>query len=258
MVSALSETELPSVSLILPAYNLGDRIEQTINTARRTLSAFVLNYEIIVIDDGSSDDTYERAKSLSDDRVKVIRNPVNQGKGYSFKRGVEEATCTYIMLSDADMDINMSKIISYINALRLYDIVVASKRNRQSTYKAPLARKFLSAAFNALVDAMMGLNVSDTQTGLKAFKTDSIKRIMQFVTVKRYAFDVEMLVVAKLLDLKIVEMPVSVNLDKMFRVKNILYMMVDLLGIYYRYRIIKWYQKNLSNASPKYKPIVRI
>lgn len=241
----------------MPAYNLGDRIELSIRAATKVLGALVSDYEIIVIDDGSSDDTYERVMRISDSHIRVFRNAINRGKGFSFKRGVEEAACTCLILSDADMDVR-SNVLSYVGALREYDMVIASKRNHLSTYEAPLMRKFLSAAFNALVDAMMGLKVSDTQTGLKAFKTDSIKRIMQFVTVRRYAFDVELLVVAKLLDLRIVEMPVSVKLDKMFKAKNILYMLVDLLGIFYRYRIIKWYQKNLSNSTPKYQPIVRI
>jgi glycosyltransferase involved in cell wall biosynthesis len=248
----------PSVSLIMPAYNLGEKIESSINVSRQVLDGLSLNYEIIVVDDGSRDDTYRRVKDMSDNRIKLIRNPDNMGKGFSFKRGVELATGDYIVLSDADAEIDSFKIASYLKALQHHDLVIASKRLRSSIYNAPAMRKLLSAVFNAVVDIMMGMRFSDTQTGLKAFRSDGIKKIMKFVTVKRYAFDVEILVVAKLLNLKTLEMPVMVNLNKMFRVRNIMYMVIDILGIFYRYRIIRWYQQNLSKVDPDYVPIVRI
>ncbi|MDG6925606.1 MAG: glycosyltransferase family 2 protein [Nitrososphaerota archaeon] len=250
--------EQPKISLIMPAYQLADKIEASIFHAKQMLEQLMQNYEVIVVDDGSVDATYENASRLSDDRVKVIRNSKNQGKGYSFKRGIEESTGAYVILSDADMDVNPSKIALYLEALKKHDIVVASKRLPSSSYSAPLVRKFLSASFNALVDVMMGLRISDTQTGLKAFRSDAIKRIMQFVSVKRYAFDVEVLVVGKLLGYGTIELPVSVSLSKRFSLRNVMYMLIDLLGIFYRYRIIRWYQKNLSTATPTYKPIVRI
>src|SRR5580692_4077893 len=116
----------PIVSLIMPAYNLGENIESSINASRRVLDGLALNYEIIVIDDGSSDNTRQRVEDMSDNRVKLIRNPDNMGKGFSFKRGVERATGDYVVLSDADAEIDSFKIVSYLNALQHHDLVIAS------------------------------------------------------------------------------------------------------------------------------------
>lgn len=248
----------PEISLIMPAYNLGDKIESAILAAKETLDKLRRDYEIIVIDDGSFGNTYQRAKTSSDRRIKFVRNSVNQGKGFSCRRGVELAGGDFVVLSDADLEIDIHTIASYLNALRDHDVVIASKRHPLSSYDAPLMRRLLSASFNAVVKIMMGLKCSDTQTGLKAFRSDEIKKIMKFVSVKRYAFDVEVLVVAKLMNLRTIEMPVSIKLGRRFKVRSVMYMVIDLLGIFYRYRVIRWYQQNLSNGSPSYRPIVKI
>ncbi len=216
------------------------------------------SYEIIVVDDGSTDDTFERALASSDGSVKVVRNGLNQGKGLAFKTGVEYASGDYVVLSDADMEVNTAHIMLYMNALLVGDVIIASKRHPLATYRAPAMRKFLSAGFNILSSVLTGVWVSDTQTGLKAFKREHLKRIVRLVLVKRFAFDVEMLVLAKLLDLKIVEVPANISQGRGFSKRAILFMLIDLLGIAYRLRILKWYQKNLQMVSPQYDPLLRL
>jgi len=125
-------------------------------------------------------------------------------------------------------------------------------------YKAPVMRKFLSLSFNTVVKLLTGIKLGDTQTGLKAFKTKHLKTIMNVIVVKRYTWDVEALLVANLLKLKVAESPVYIKQDSRFSSKAVLNMFVEILGITYRYRILRWYQKNLGKQNPEYKPLIRI
>jgi hypothetical protein len=106
-----------------------------------------------------------------------------------------------------------------------------------------------------LREAVAGVRVSDTQSGFKAFRSEALAKAMSLVSVKHYAFDVELLAVAKLLKLRIVEVPVRIRLGSLFSARQVVRMLVDLLGITYRLRVIRWYQKNLYNARATYRPI---
>ncbi len=246
------------ISIIMPAYNESDKIADAIIRLENELLKVTDDYEIIVVDDGSSDDTYERVKSMSNPNVKIIRNRRNMGKGYAFKKGVSISTGEYVILADADLEISFHEIEKYVRILRYFNIIIGSKRHPESIYIAPIMRKILSLCFNMMVRLFTGVKVSDTQTGFKAFRGDAIRRIMKLVLVKRYAFDVELLAVANLLNMRIYEMPVVIIQGKGFPLKSILYMLIDLMGIIYRLRIKKWYQKNLQNGKPKYKPILNL
>lgn len=206
-----------------------------------------MSYEIIVVDDGSSDNTYKKVKALEDgESIRVLKNGVNVGKGFSIKKGVVVAKGKYTVFIDADLEIDPIQIKKFVTALEKVDVVVASKRHPNANYEAPLIRKFLSFCFHLLVIFLAGIRVSDTQSGLKAFRTSAIKKVMKVVTVKRYAFDVEVLAVAQLLKLRVAEVPVKIKLGKLFSVKAAINMFVDLLGVTYRLRVIKWYQENLN------------
>ncbi|HIQ13730.1 MAG TPA: glycosyltransferase [Thermoprotei archaeon] len=244
------------ISIVMPAYNLRDRIKESINKVCGVLNSLDYEYEIIVVDDGSIDNTYEEVINLGNKRVRVYKNFRNVGKGFAVKKGILMSRGEYVILLDADMEIKYSDIIYYIDALKHFDIVIASKWHPESVYRAPIMRKILSLAFHWMVRLLTGIDVSDTQTGLKAFRGDIARLIMRIILVKRYAFDVEILAVAKLLDLKICEKPVKVVLNKGFPIKSILYMIIDLLGIVYRLRILKWYQGNISKLDIKYKPLI--
>ena len=107
-------------------------------------------------------------------------------------------------------------------------------------------RRLLSHGFNILAKLLTGVPVKDTQTGIKALRRDAFQNIFSRLCVKRYAFDVELLVLAKIYNLKIVEVPVNLNIDEPFNLQNILHMFLDLLGITYRLRIKKWYQRGIA------------
>ncbi|MEM2608803.1 MAG: glycosyltransferase, partial [Thermoproteota archaeon] len=235
----------PSISLIMPAYELEDRIAEAIKKVEKTVSALTSEYEIIVIDDGSRDGTYlKMIEYAKNPRIKVYRHPVNLGKGAAIKTGAMNATMKYTVFLDADMEIDPQDLRSLVEALRHNDLVVCSKRHPDSVYRAPLARKFLSVSFNTLVKLVMGIRLGDTQTGFKAFRTESLRKIIRTIVVKKYAFDVEVLAIANMLNMRIAETPVRIEQKSMFSFKAAMQMLIDLMGIFYRLRVIRWYQKN--------------
>ncbi len=233
------------VSLVMPAYNEEASIEKIIAQVDRVLQDTALRYELILVDDGSHDTTRKRAMNSYqyNGNLKVVSYPVNQGKGYAVKKGFSLASGDIVIFLDSDLDIDPNQINSYIRALKYGDLVIASKRHPQSVVEVPFLRRFLSYGFNTLVNLLTGLKVHDTQTGLKAVRRKELEPVFSVLLVRRFAFDVELLTVANLYGLKIVELPVKMRLTNvLFNPYQIWNMFVDLLGITYRLRVIKWYK----------------
>jgi glycosyltransferase involved in cell wall biosynthesis len=248
----------PMVSIIMPAYNVEDSVVDSVEMVKRAMAGVTEDYEVIVVNDGSVDGTEKMLKRNEDSRVKIVNHRVNLGKGAAIKTGAEHATGEYTIILDADKDIDVKNVRSYIDALKKYDIVVGSKRHPNSIYQAPFLRKVLSVGFNALVKMLLGIRVGDTQTGFKAFRTRYLKRIMKVIVVKRYSWDAEALAVANLLRLRVAEAPVHIRQEKLFRFRDVLRMFLEVLGIVYRLRVLKWYQKNIGKEEPRYKLLLRI
>ncbi len=248
----------PKISVIMPAYNEEAHIAQSIRRAMAHLEGLVRPYEIIVVDDGSTDGTCREAKRAGrNPHLRVVGYPRNQGKGFAVKYGVKHITGDFVVFMDSDADVEPDLIEQYLTILKENDIAIASKRHPDSRVSAPILRKFLSHGFHGLVMVLTGVRVSDTQSGFKAFRREALTDIMNLVSVKRYAFDVEMLTVARLLKLRIAELPVRIQLGSLFSVRQVVRMLVDLLGITYRLRVIRWYQRNLHNHQAHYKPIIK-
>lgn len=234
------------VSVIMPAYNEADVIRESISSVKKCFQSFCPNHEIIVVDDGSVDETRRRASETGEKLVKVVGYNANQGKGHALKVGSRVATGDLTFLIDSDSEIWPGDLQDYLSALDNADIVIGSKRHPRSIVHAPVPRKFLSIAFNLIERILVGVRATDTQAGLKAARTSALNRIMPLLSVKRYAFDAELLAIATLLNLKILELPVQVNLKASFRTKEVFRMLIDILGIAYRLRIRRWYQKELT------------
>ena len=246
------------ISVIMPAYNEEGKIAECVAHARAYLESLECPYEIIIVDDGSTDGTRSEAIRASvNPHVKVVGYDRNQGKGSAIKYGTKYVTGDRVVFMDSDADVKPDLVKQYVTVLRNNDIALASKWHPDSRVSAPIMRKILSHGFHSLVVLLTGVRVSDTQSGFKAFTREALDRIMRLVSVKRYAFDVELLVAAKLLKLRIVELPVNIRLASLFSMRQVLRMLVDLLGIVYRLRVIHWYQKNLNNPQAVYLPIIK-
>jgi glycosyltransferase involved in cell wall biosynthesis len=238
----MGEVEL---SFVLPAYNEGESIECALDTLDRVVKDTRLRYEIVVVDDGSVDDT--RAKAIKyangNGHVRWVGYDRNMGKGYAIKQGFTQATGDAVVFLDSDLEIDLDRVSSYVEALRRGDIVIASKWHPESVVEIPLMRRILSHGFSALVRLLTGVKSRDTQTGLKAIRRKAFEDVFPRLAVKRYAFDVELLAVANLYGLRVVEMPVNIRMQALFSLTEVWRMFLDLLGIAYRLRVLRWYQR---------------
>lgn len=245
------------VTILMPAYNEEHTIRKSIEETVSLLKS-VTDFEIIVIDDGSTDNTSKEAvKASCNPHVKVVGYKKNEGKGNALRFGFNYATGAIIIFMDSDSEIKPVKIKNFISALANADIAIGSKRHKESRVKTPWIRKFLSYALNSIVQLPTGIRVSDTQSGFKASRRDALAKLFPLIAVKRYAFDIELLTLAFMLRMRIIELPVDIELSTKFSIKDAFRMLIDIAGITYRLRIIRWYQKRLNGLDTTYKPMIR-
>jgi len=238
-----------SIDVIVPAYNEEETVVKTLQKISGTLGRTTHEFRLIVVDDGSRDGTAGRikeyGKTAEGRMLTFVRNGRNAGKGAAIRRASEFVNGDVVAILDADLEIDPKQLELYIDALKSADMCIASKRHPNSVYGARAWRKVLSVGFNKLVRIATGLKESDTQAGLKVVKSEFFRQMVAPVVVKRYAFDVEMLLVAKLLKMNVVQLPVKVEQDSGFRFIELINMLRDLVGIAYRLRVTKWYQRAL-------------
>ena len=236
------------VSVILCAYNEEDVIEDSIVKVDNVMMKTGWNYEIVVVDDGSVDNTRERAFKCRDEKnnhhVKVVGHRKNAGKGSAIRTGFANAEGKFIVAIDSDLDVDPYLIPNYVEALKMNDIAVASKWNPKSHTTMTSRRKILSFGFNALSRLLTGIKLRDTQTGLKAFRRIVFERMSPKFTVERFAFDLEMMSACNHAGFRIVELPVDVHVDSMVGFREILTMSTDMIRVAYRLRVKKYYQRS--------------
>jgi glycosyltransferase involved in cell wall biosynthesis len=238
---------MPQLSVVLPAYNEEEIIEDSLGKVDHVVRGTGYKYELIVVDDGSMDGTAKKATKYAkrNGHIRVLSYEKNSGKGHAVKSGFLHAQSDIVVFMDGDLEVEPEQIGLYVKALEHADIVIGSKWLPQSKVKIPLIRRILSHGFNIVVKLLVGIRFSDTQTGLKAVKKRGLEKVFSKLTVKRYAFDVELLAVANLLGLRIVELPVKIRLNGHISFKEMWKMLIDVLGIAYRLRVKKWYQARI-------------
>jgi len=237
------------LSVIIPAYNEEKIIFKTIREVEKVLNKLKLSYEIIVVDDGSTDNTYKEALRAArlNGRIKVVKKE-NDGKGSALKYGFNFCSGKLVTFVDADLDLHPRQIPLLIEYMKRYnaDIVVGSKRHPLSKINYPFHRKFLSLAYQLIVKILFNLNLRDTQAGLKLFKIEVLKKIFPRILCKKYAFDLELLVNAHHKGFKIVEAPVELNWQRIanrLRLRDIWKIALDTAAIFYRLKILKYYDR---------------
>jgi len=240
----------PKISVLMPAFNEGRAIRVNMLAVDRMLKTMKTPYEIIVVDDGSGDWTYEEAKKAAKgiSHIQVKRNEVNQGKGWALKEAFRIAKGAWIVFLDSDLDLEPAqvKLFFEIQKREGTDIVIGSKRHPDSKLKYPLKRRIISAGYFFLIKWLFNLPLRDTQTGLKLFWREVLRRVFPKVLVKRYAFDLELLVLANHSGFTISEAPVIVNYRGKFghiKITTIFNIFWDTMAVFYRLRIKKYYDK---------------
>jgi glycosyltransferase involved in cell wall biosynthesis len=243
------------VSVIMPAYNEEKHILHNIEETARVFDQFGCNYEIIVVDDGSIDNTYEEALKAKSEHANVIvkRNRINSGKGRAIKHGFRFAQGDYIVFLDADLDLHPGQIKGFFDIMKREgsDIVIGSKRHSASVLNYPKRRKIISYGYNLLVRILFVSRIRDTQTGLKVFKRKVLDSLFHVILVKRFAFDVELLMVAHHIGYKISDAPIEINFGReqrigRIRIRDIFNTYWDTLAIFYRMYLRRYYIKMLA------------
>lgn len=199
-----------AVSLVLPAYNEGARIERSLCRLKHLLGP--LDAELIMVDDGSRDDTVEIAKRVLDSKADatIVQLPKNMGKGAAVRAGVRVARGEAIVYMDADLASDLNDLSVLLKALRDAEVAIGSRAIAGSTtIGGTQGRAVMARTFNAMVRPIVRLPIRDTQCGFKAFRADAAHTIFGFSRSNRFAFDVELLAIASALEMRIVEIPVQ-------------------------------------------------
>jgi len=204
-----------SLSLVIPAYNEGPRLDDGVARLRVAVAAGAIDpgtTEFIVVDDGSSDDTTERAGDLFSvfPHVRLLRLSQNHGKGGAVRAGVAAATAPMIAFADADMAIDPGQTPQFLRALEQADLAIGSRAASGASVNRPsLRRSLMNRAFNGLVNALTSVALDDTQCGFKAFRAPVAKLLFHCSVTERFAFDVEILSLARKFGFVIAEVPVQ-------------------------------------------------
>ena len=242
--------------MIVPAYREGSRIHDNLLHLLREMDSTSLDYEVIVVSDGNTDATVSEAERVGSPRVKVLAYEVNEGKGFALMHGIAQARGNLIAFIDADMELDPSGIGPFAALQKKgdWDVVVGSKRHPDSKVAYPTLRRTQSWMYQQLIRVLFRLDVKDTQTGMKLFRGDLLRAVVPLLAVKRFAFDLELLVVARHLGYKkVVEAPIK--LDYRFETTTnagaAWRALWDTAAIFYRLHIIRYYDRRLDATKPE-------
>lgn len=201
------------LSVIVPAFNEGSRIRPTLQRLGRYLAETFTAFEIIVVDDGSSDDTASVVRDVGRQlrEVSLLHNPTNAGKGHAVKAGVLHSKGDLVLVCDADLSTPIEEIEKLLPLISSgFDIVIGSRGLPESdiVIRQPRDRERMGKIFNVFVRALLLGGIKDTQCGFKLFKGETAKRLFQKSLIKGFSFDVEVLFLARKLGYTITEVPV--------------------------------------------------
>ncbi len=235
----------PALSVILPAFNEGEHIYANILRVCEILKGN--NFEVIVVDDGSADNTFEEAQRAQTDRYPIlaIQQEVNQGKGAALFCGFGFAKGEKIAFLDADLEINPEYIFQLLAVMDEENADVVAGVKDMSGNEFPWLRRMMSGLYKRSVAFLFGLSITDTQTGIKLFKREVLEAAVPRLKVSRFAFDIELLLTASRFGYRIVEYPVKLaysrtgNLGRM-NTSNIFGAFWDTLRIYSRASFWRW------------------
>ena len=227
----------PFFSIIIPAYNEENRLPGTLEQLFRFLEKQPFASEIIVVENGSNDRTFEIAQKFANGQknVHVLHNE-QRGKGKAIQRGVLAASGEYIFLCDADLSMPVEEIRKFIPPqLENFDIAIASREAPGSVrYNEPYYRHFTGRVFNTLIRLLVLPSLQDTQCGFKCIRAKVARDIFPYQTLTGWAFDVELLYIARHHGYQIAEIPIHwyFNADSKISVfRDSLRMFLDLLRI---------------------------
>ena len=200
-------------TIVIPAYNESRRIVPTLNKLLTHIAEQGWDAEVVVVNDGSTDDTAEivRGFAARNSMMRLIENPGNRGKGYSVRNGMLHAEGKILLFSDADLSSPISEAQKLFDALQAgADMAIGSRwlDPALQTERQPLHRQLFGRVFNLVLRAVLGLSFKDTQCGFKACTREAAQQIFSRQKIERWGFDPEVIFLAQKRGLKVVEVPV--------------------------------------------------
>jgi dolichyl-phosphate beta-glucosyltransferase len=204
----------PTYSIVLPAYNESARIAASLEKTFTHIKQQNWKAEVIVVNDGSSDDTAEivTRHAARHPELRLIQNPQNRGKGYSVRNGMLHAHGDILLFSDADLSSPIEEAGKLFAAIAAgADIAIGSRwmKTELQIRRQPLYRQILGRIFNLALRLILRLNFKDTQCGFKAFSRDAAQAVFPAQQIERWGFDPELLYLARKRHLTVAEVPVA-------------------------------------------------
>lgn len=205
----------PALSIVIPAWNEARRLPESLRQLRVFFDTHPVDVEILVIVERCEDDTLGAARAAAGDdaRVEVIDNLVHRGKGYAVRTGMLRAKGEIVLFMDADLSTPAQEVLAFLTHFQQApdtDVLIGSRALARSRIEKPqnALRRNMGRLFNALVQVLGVPGISDTQCGFKAFRRAAAREIFLRQTLDGFAFDVEVLMLARALELRVDVLPV--------------------------------------------------
>ena len=201
----------PFLSIIIPAYNEATRLPDSLRRIHAFLRAQSYLAEILVVENGSTDGTYDIIQAMRADIPNLrVMHEDQRGKGWAVKQGMLTATGTHRFICDADLSMPIEEVARFLPpSLPDAPIAIASREAPGAVrYNEPASRHLIGRAFNWLVRILLLHGLQDTQCGFKCFRADAAERVFPLVTITGWTFDVEALYIARRMGYEIIEVPI--------------------------------------------------
>jgi glycosyltransferase involved in cell wall biosynthesis len=221
--SPLMRRATTQLSLVVGCYNAAVHLEKRLRDLVTFLDGTGRDYEVLIVEDGSVDESLPILRRLEDDvpSIHVLRNPRNMGKGYSIRNGILNSRGKHIIFTDIDMAYAKRNLLAVLERLEQGEpFVVGNRRLPESVYvvnnrlvKYVYRRHRMGNAFNALVRVLFGLTTRDTQSGLKGFSRSAAAKIFQQLCTDGFLFDIEIFIRSRTLGIPVVEVPVQLTYE---------------------------------------------
>lgn len=202
------------LTVVLPAFNEGAHIRACIHRLMQVLTeTFGDDFFVLVINDGSTDRTESIVEGCGFPNIRVCSLTENSGKGFALRYGFTRSASTLTAQLDADLDLDPRALVGLVRIIENAnaDIAIGSKMHQESIVNYPRFRRLQSGVYRQLTKKLLRLEVSDTQTGIKVYRTESLHRLLPHLREQGFALDLEILSIARREGMEIVEGPVALD-----------------------------------------------